>query len=430
MKFQYPITIDYVRNWSIRDALRELISNGLDGQTVSGERFEARHDPKKDILYLTNFNTVVDAQALYLGGTSKIDDKRLIGQYGEGLKLAMLVCARTGVKLVIRNGPEVWAPAIEPDKLGTRVLTVNIRKGSETNADFQVEVHGVNSDAWHILQDSFMALRTPSGRQVTKAGEVISDPEYVGKIFVKGVYCCTRPNYSTGYNFQDLDIGRDRRIPSSYDMDYQISRMWEELATQDKGRFYKLLRQDSAEADALRWTTTPALSKGLVEEFKEEFGEDAYPVSSVAEASELEHLGKNGVMLSSALATILKKEMPTKLDIQEKLKKEVVRVVQLQELTPGERKVLTKALALAPAEASACTTIVEFRDPSLRGLHTAGKIEIARTELKSVGDFLITLFHEYAHEFGHDGEASHIEQLQTFCAQAINELTKEKTDAD
>ena len=140
MKFQYPITAYYVRSWSIRDALRELISNGLDGQTVSGERFEARHDPKKDILYLTNFNTIVDAKALYFGGTSKIDDRRLIGQYGEGLKLAMLVCARAGVKLVIRNGPEVWTPSIEPDKLGTQVLTVNIRKGSESAVDFLIEV--------------------------------------------------------------------------------------------------------------------------------------------------------------------------------------------------------------------------------------------------------------------------------------------------
>lgn len=427
MKFQYPITTDYVRDWTVTNALRELIANGIDGEVTTGGRFTARHDTKKEILHLTNAGVTVDAKALYFGGTSKYGDNRLIGQYGEGLKIAMLVCARSGIKLVIKNGEEVWTPAIEQDKLGHMVLTVNIRKGSATNADFHVEVHGVNKEAWHALQDMFLALRQPVEIDKCEMGEVLRDPEYVGKIFVKGVYCTTRPNYTTGYNFFALDIGRDRRIPSGWDMDYQISQIWKELATRDAAygkELYKVLRKDGAEAEAFRYMSIPEVSKSLVEQFKEEFGDEAYPTTSVSEASELGHLGKTGVMLGGSLAAILKKEMPAKAEIQEKLKREVVSRVQFQDLTPDERKVLERGLELAKAatgrDPGEITTIVEFREPGLRGLHKSGEITIARNQLGSVGGFLVTLLHEYSHEFGSDGEKNHVDAIQFYVEKLVN----------
>jgi len=427
MKLQYQITADYVRDWSVKDAIRELVANAIDGEVTTGGKFEAKHDAKKDVLHLINRDTKVDAKALYFGGTSKFGNDRLIGQYGEGLKIAMLVLARSLVKLIIRNGDEIWQPAIEPDKLGFDVLTLNIKKGSDTNVDFKVEVHGVNTESWHTIQDMFLALRKPSKLESTTHGDVIRDAEYVGKVFVKGVYCTHRPNYSTGYNFRSLDIGRDRRIPSSWDMDYQISRIWEEIATHDSAHMsdlYKTLRSDGAEGEAFRYSTVPAVAKGLVSAFYEEFGEGAYPVSSVSEASELDHMGRKGVVLSACLATILKKELPAKETIQAELKREVTSRVQLGDLDEGEKAVLLRGLAMGQAatgqDVGALTQIVTFRDESLRGLHKAGEIMIARKMLQDLGRFVVTLLHEYAHEFGGDGDKSHVDNLQAYMERLIN----------
>jgi hypothetical protein len=427
MKLQYQITADYVRDWSVRDAIRELVANAIDGEVTSGGKFEAKHDAKKEILHLINRDTKVDARALYFGGTSKYGDDRLIGQYGEGLKIAMLVLARTGIKLVIRNGDEIWQPAIEPDKLGFEVLTLNIKKGSDTNVDFKVEVHGVNTEAWHTIQDMFLHLRKPAKIETTHSGEVIRDADYVGKIFVKGVYCTHRPNYSTGYNFRNLDIGRDRRIPSGWDMDYTISRIWEELATHDAAHMnelYKTLRSDGAEGEAFKYCTVPAVAKGLVSAFREEFGEDAYPVSSVSEASELDHMGKLGVVVNSSLASLLKKELPAKEIIQAELKRSIVDRVQPHALDEAEKAVLLRGMELVQAvtgkDVGMITQIVVFKDTALRGTHKAGEISIARKELKDLGQFVVTLLHEYAHEFGGDGDKSHVDTLQAYMERLIN----------
>ena len=429
MKLQYQITADYVRDWSVKDAIRELVANAIDGEVTTGGKFEAKHDAKKDVLHLINRDTKVDAKALYFGGTSKFGNDRLIGQYGEGLKIAMLVLARSNIKLVIRNGDEVWQPAIEPDKLGFEVLTLNIKKGSDTNADFKVEVHGVNTEAWHAIQDMFLHLRKPSKIEKTQSGEVIRDADYVGKIYVKGVYCTHRPNYSTGYNFHHLDIGRDRRIPSGWDMDYHVSQIWEELATHNASHLddlYKTLRNDGAEGEAFRYRTVPAVAKGMVAAFYSEFGEDAYPVSSVSEASELDHMGRKGVVLNASLAALLKKELPAKETIQAELRREVTERVQLGDLDESEKDVLLRGLSLGRAatglDVGALTQIVIFRDANLRGLHKAGEILIARKMLRDLGQFVVTLLHEYAHEFGGDGDKSHVDHLQAYMERLINRM--------
>lgn len=429
MKLQYQITSDYVRDWSVRDGIRELVANAIDGEITTGGKFEAKHDAKKNVLSLINRDTKVDAKALYFGGTSKYGDDRLIGQYGEGLKIAMLVLARAGLKLVIRNGDEIWQPAIEPDKLGFDVLTLNIKKGSAENVDFKVEIHDVNTDAWHEIQDMFLALRKPTKVDKTRCGEVIRDADFVGKIFVKGVFCTTRPNFTTGYNFFNLDIGRDRRIPSSWDMDYQIGQIWSELTINDAAhgkQLYKMFRSESAEADAFRYVSAPTLSKSMVQAFKEEFGDDAYPATSVSEASELQHFGKTGVVLSRSLADMLKRDMPAKEQIQSELKQQVTSRVQFADLTPDEAQVLSRGLAFTKAaigyDPGTMTSIVTFRDPAIRGLHKSGEILISRKELATLGQFVVTLLHEYAHEFGADGAKDHVDALQFYMEKIINAM--------
>ena len=57
---------------------------------------------------------------------------------------------------------------------------------------------------------------------------------------------------------------------------------------------------------------------------------------------------------------------------------------------------------------------------NLRGTHKAGEILIARKELQDLGRFVVTLLHEYAHEFGGDGDKSHVDMLQVYMERLIN----------
>jgi hypothetical protein len=314
------------------------------------------------------------------------------------------------------------AASIEPDKLGQEVLTVNIRKGSAENKDFKVEIHGVNSEAWAAIQDMLLALRAPTKVETASRGSVIFDADYVGKIFVKGVYCTTRPNYSTGYNFVELDIGRDRRIPSSWDMDYEIHQIWGELSSRNVdlgGALYKMLRNESAEAEAFRYVSAGPVSKALLAEFHQEFGADAYPTASVSEAAEFDHFGKKGIVLGTALATLLKRELPGKEQIQAQLKQEVTSRVQLHELDEAERAVLVAGLKLGQkilnADPGKITSIVAL--PRSRfclgpAQRCGGDLDFERAARQSRQVRGNTRSTSGRMNFGGDGEKSHIDQIQ------------------
>jgi hypothetical protein len=127
-KFQYMVTEDYVRDWTPKHALREVIANGVDAEIQANAPLHVVHDPRKDILRVINDRAKLDIKALYFGGTTKVGDTRLVGQYGEGLKLALLVFARNDIGVKIYNNDEVWTASLEPDANGIKVLTIHTRK--------------------------------------------------------------------------------------------------------------------------------------------------------------------------------------------------------------------------------------------------------------------------------------------------------------
>ena len=89
VKLVYPIKPAYVQDWTPKEALRELIANGIDGETQFGAAFSHTYDPKKQLLELRNTKVKLPIDALFFGGSDKADDSALIGRYGEGLKLVL-----------------------------------------------------------------------------------------------------------------------------------------------------------------------------------------------------------------------------------------------------------------------------------------------------------------------------------------------------
>ena len=88
---EYPISSNYVSAWTVQDATRELLQNAMD----SGEwRVEADGS-------LVNKGTLRPEH--FLLGCSEKTSSDAIGQFGEGLKLALLVLARNGYTVSINT---------------------------------------------------------------------------------------------------------------------------------------------------------------------------------------------------------------------------------------------------------------------------------------------------------------------------------------
>ena len=112
------------------------------------------------------------------------------------------------------------------------------------------------------------------------------------------------------------------------------------------------------------------------------------------------------------------------------LKQQVTARIQLGDLSAAEGQVLSRGLEVAKAaigkDPGTMTAIVTFRDNTLRGLHKAGEILIARKELENLGQFVVTLLHEYSHEFGSDGAKDHVDALQCYMEKIINAMEEKK----
>lgn len=427
-KHVYPITENYVSEWKVPHAIRELIANGLDAETETGAAFRAVH--RGETLTLINTGTRLDHRALYLGESTKRNLSGTIGQYGEGLKLALLVLAREGYKVTIRNASdETWKASIEPDKNDMRVLVVNITKASRQSQDVEVEIEGVQEDQWIELRSWFLKLQPPATVYKTAVGELIDDPDYMGRIFVRGVYTTKRAGYDFGYNFLNLDTGRDRRIPNSWFLDQGICDMWNEVSRRKDAalneRLYKAFKNEAAEKDVFQFTHPQELIDSLVNQFVEEYGVKAVAVTGTSEGMELTHLGHTPVPLPVRLVALLRQRMPTVEMVKAGYAQSAKTKWARGDLSSQERRVLDDVLRVLQPHVTnmqARLSVVTFSLDEVDGLHKVEEVLIARHVLKDFGRALIVAIHEFAHDKGADGSVEHVNALQDLTVKVFNQL--------
>jgi hypothetical protein len=109
------IAVDYPINWSFRQALRDLIQNFYDaiGTDHFGSDFfyEYNYDCKRNI-YNLDMKAKTDAFSYellsYIGATTKKDDGKTIGKYGEGFKMAALAIYQEHRKMLLKMHAGDW----------------------------------------------------------------------------------------------------------------------------------------------------------------------------------------------------------------------------------------------------------------------------------------------------------------------------------
>ena len=82
MNKNYEITIspNYVSNWGIKEAIRELLQNAIDGETNGYQKII---DYNGQTLNITSLGIELEAKDLILGCSSKTEQDGMIGKYGE-----------------------------------------------------------------------------------------------------------------------------------------------------------------------------------------------------------------------------------------------------------------------------------------------------------------------------------------------------------
>ena len=215
-KYELSLSRNYVSGWGTEEAIRELLQNAKDS---NGEE-NVDIDKLGGTITITNKNTSIPSSTLLLGNTSKKDDLDKIGQFGEGYKLAILVLLREGKNVFIKNGNKIWNPSFEySDNFECEVLCMT--ETDSTGSDLIFEISGFNSQELNDLENEFLGLNGQSYNSIqTSYGEILTDSNYKGKVFVDGLPVYEDDNFDYGYNFKPcyVSLDRDRKSINIYEL--------------------------------------------------------------------------------------------------------------------------------------------------------------------------------------------------------------------
>lgn len=439
MRIELTIKTEYLPNWKTFQGIRELLQNARDAEVELSAPMSVWHRKDTGVLCIENDGCTIPHEALLFGHTTKLGRQGLAGKFGEGLKLAMLVLAREGHAVRIRSGSEVWTPKIErSDKFNADVLVVYVDKGRADKDRVQIEVDQVTEESFQSIKDLFLFLGKikDDERVKTSSGSLLLAERFKQKIFVKGIFVQNAPDLSYGYDLEDAEVDRDRKMVDTWDMNRRIAGIWTE-ATANRpelfGGLTKLLNDNAADVAGISEWNAEYLSEEaksyVAKEFEKVHGSEAIPVASLAESQDVEHLGKKGVVVSKSLRHVLEQTLGTATQNKERLAKETEKLYGWHELSTVEKANLERALFLVAASEKLSISdvdVVDFRDPKLLGLFKEGRIELRKEILTDRDRVLRVLVHEAAHMAGGgDGEKDHVSNIERIWSGIVARLTRE-----
>ena len=342
MKSKYELTIStgYVPDWTYVEAVRELFQNAIDNERVSPEnKMGIEHNGER--LEISNRTSKLTLDSLLLGSSTKRDDQRTIGQHGEGYKIAFMVLLREGKKVTVQNygANEIWSTKLVNSRRynGSQVVQIEVDKAPvwkrTPNSDLTIIVDGIGDTEYEKIVEANLFLQdSVNASEKTANGRVLFGDDNAGKIFVKGLYVSTNHTMGLkyGYDFDTdgIKLDRDRKLVDSFNISWYASKIWGDLAKdakytetvkdmlKDKAPDVSYIASGYEVNDKLK-----DVADMLVEEYKEEYGENFCPVDTDKDYRAAKKSGlcpvyvpsniKNVAELSGKLNTVVERESLT-----------------------------------------------------------------------------------------------------------------------
>lgn len=360
--FEITLSAGYASGWGLDKALRELIANGLDGQTRGkwngSGRFSVKH--RNGLLTLTNEQTELNPSAWVLGEGGQAGTG-VIGQFHEGMKLATMVLCRLGHRVTMWNGDEKWSPVLEASEKfgGVPILTVKRRKVRH-QTDFIVEIEDIDADIVADVKSKFLIFDTDFDESATlrttyqDGPRVLLQPQYRGRLYSHGVFIQTRDDLSFGYEL-DCEMNRDRTILDEWDTKYEVGGLLAGASVWDEERFRGIVlptffSEDPNLETAYEYSTLSNSAKfqHMVREYWDEhYGPDVMVAESSSQQQEAERLGLRSVVMNPLIRRVVDTLYTSVRSAMSEQATRVSRELSLSDLTSAEGQVWQNARRLA-----------------------------------------------------------------------------------
>lgn len=320
---ELTITPNYISDWDFGDAVRELIQNGIDQQTIDpSNKLEISYDADEETLRLTNPKSALEINTLLLGCSSKTNNKETVGQFGEGYKIAALVLNRLGKTFTAYNYSknETWISKFEDSAtFKEKVLVFKIYSQPTYEKGLTIEIENVDESEYKSLYEVWLGMpgSVEHEKIETQYGDIFTDEEMRGKVFVNGLAVESNSGKYFGYNFKPeyITLERDRKSCNSWDMSKVTGNMIIEAMKAGEIEAKDVLNicnEDSfSDISYLQYATWRSdvryLSDMLVKEFDSQY-RDAIPVSSQSDYDKVKNMGGKPVIVPYYISQIVASE--------------------------------------------------------------------------------------------------------------------------
>lgn len=222
-KVPLSLSRNYVRDWTVEQAVRELIANALDQGDYD---FSTTYNS----IQINSYGGTIPEDTLLLGNGSKTSGDSNIGQFNEGYKIALLVLCREGFNVEIRNGSNLWTASLEySDIYETECLHVTINYDIYPQEDcVEIGVSGLSQHSINKIVENTLYLQDGCNCHETEKGTILLDEQHKGKVFVGGLFV---DNFKSdyGYNFkpESFPLDRDRKSLKPFDVSWKCQFIFE-----------------------------------------------------------------------------------------------------------------------------------------------------------------------------------------------------------
>ena len=256
-KYELSLVKSYVQEWTAEDAIREIIQNAIDeSNRVEDNAMSVEYDPGEKTLIISNKKSVLTHDTLLLGNTSKATDDNMIGKFGEGYKLGILVLTRENHPVTIQNYglKETWtARFVNSRRWKDEVLTIFTEKSQiwskPTHNNLSFVISNVDQGMYDevvkktlFLKDIYTGAYVEDNYKKTSYGNILFEESEKGRVYVNGLFVTILEDLKYGYDIKAryIEIGRDRNLIDSYKITKYTTLMWMEIQDDFKDEIFEL----------------------------------------------------------------------------------------------------------------------------------------------------------------------------------------------
>ena len=287
----FPITLDYVKDWGAWEVVREFASNALDADPGFRMTLSTEKNTTKKTLFIRSQGASLGIRHL-LFGVSEKDSPDARGQFGEGLKLALLVLTRMGLVAYIHTKElHLWnAPA---EIQGELVFKVRWKNHDAYDQDkTYVEIPNW---PYELFEERFLRPGDPRILFTDPFGRSILEQDSPD-IFVKGIWVQKAKGYGRGYTFGydlvETEMNRDRGVVDAWKVSAEVGKLWASVTDSDLlERFWQAVNDASAERNCQMQGSQIKNRKALARTFRTVFGVNAVIETGEAATKEAAHRG-------------------------------------------------------------------------------------------------------------------------------------------